>query len=537
MSRAHEILSFLLEANLCLLVWYLFYRLVLAKETFFRLNRWFLLLGVAVALGLPLLRVDLSDAELAAAAEKLQPERFQITPEKLALLLPPSPAPSQDTPMPTQVLTGEEVKQGFRWEELLLGLYLLGVFFGLSFVAYDLAGLLRLGLSQKRTYRFGYHLILTEGKLPTLSFFGWLFWDNTIRLSPLQRKQILRHEKVHMREYHSADVLLMQLLCVLCWWNPVVYLYRKAVKENHEYLADAQAKGEHSRSYALLLLEQTLKSPNPVLTNNFFQIPIKKRITMMSKPMSNRRSWKYALLLPVLLGLTLWIGEVKTKPDALSYAATIPNWSSLNLLSLPEQKHAQLPLDSPVVETGQETEVRSGKQIVVHTEIEEGGQNPQRKRQHILIVLDENGDTLTHEIRGEPMQWSGTKAISITRPMVIFQKELAEKHPGTRLRYTVKDLDSLAEFEFRLDSLVQEEFIIATESARNATANRRQIKRLISIAAEIGEDQEQREISIEIEQEREKELSRKELEERKKMLERELREVKRELRREARKKE
>ncbi len=333
---------FLLKANLSLALWYAFYRLLLARETFFVRNRWFLLLGMGVSLWLPSLSLPFLPATPDTTVIATQPITWAVS-EDLVI-----PAPS------------EVIEDHNYWMDALWLIYGMGVLTSFLLVIKDLFALLRLYQSQPKVQMWGRKVILTDGKTPTLSFFGWLFWDNTRSLTPTQAQQVYAHELTHIRQWHSVDVLLVQGLCVLCWWSPVVYLYRQAIKTNHEFLADAAAKGKQARSYALLLLEQTLFVPNPTLTNNFFQIPLKKRIQMMrTSPSSPRRHWKFALALPLLCVLALFVGRTESYPGSPDQATALP------LLLMPPIQEV-LPIDSPIVET--KTENYKQRVVVIQSD-------------------------------------------------------------------------------------------------------------------------------------------------------------------------
>ena len=123
----------------------------------------------------------------------------------------------------------------------------------------------------------------------------------------------MEHEKVHSSQNHTVDVLISRLFCVVFWFNPLVWLYKKAIVQNLEFIADSEASKNISdkKAYQLTLLKITTQENCVAITNHFYQSLIKKRIVMLNKNQSNKRnSWKYAVVLP-LLGAFLFFFQVK----------------------------------------------------------------------------------------------------------------------------------------------------------------------------------------------------------------------------------
>lgn len=128
---------------------------------------------------------------------------------------------------------------------------------------------------------------------------------NKINTGAEDNDVIEAHERAHAGQWHSVDVLLVEALAIINWFNPVVYLYKKAIRHIHEFIADRQAlKGGTSKSeYAMLLLSQTFQTPAHSLVNPFFKDSmIKQRIMMLQKDRSNRAVLiKYCLSVPLFI--------------------------------------------------------------------------------------------------------------------------------------------------------------------------------------------------------------------------------------------
>jgi len=123
----------------------------------------------------------------------------------------------------------------------------------------------------------------TEPGTP-FSFFRSIFWDNTISLDDKRGQQIFRHELFHVKEKHSADTLLMEIICCIGWFNPFFHLIKKEIKAIHEFLADEYAVSANDRyDYAELLVSHAITQKTSGITNPFFHNQIKRRITMITQ--------------------------------------------------------------------------------------------------------------------------------------------------------------------------------------------------------------------------------------------------------------
>lgn len=257
--------SFLLQVNVALLVFYSFYRLFLQKETFFMWNRVYLMTAVCFSFALPILRFEWLNRSSVSQEMELKIADILVT----------------ETGTPNTSVD---------WMQLATILYFVGLALATLLLTYKL-WILRTKLSSPL-------------KGTAFSFFRFKRVDPNLS----DFETINRHEEVHIQQFHSVDILLMELAGLVVWFNPVIYLYKSSIKSIHEYLADeAAAEFEGSkRNYALLLLSKAL-GVNPELTNSFVrQSEVKKRILMLQKERSDQRSlWKYLWLIPLLSTLLL----------------------------------------------------------------------------------------------------------------------------------------------------------------------------------------------------------------------------------------
>lgn len=152
------------------------------------------------------------------------------------------------------------------------------------------------------------------------SFFNVIFWNATMPIHNGTGAQILQHEMVHVRQHHSLDKLLLELVCACCWVNPFFYLYRREMALVHEFLADEGAAGDKAQ-YAETLLH-TAFQPSWALTSNFFHPPIQRRIQMLFLKPTKTPFMKKLALLP--LGMALAAVMNCQAQDASGQANALP---------------------------------------------------------------------------------------------------------------------------------------------------------------------------------------------------------------------
>lgn len=286
------LLLYILKSTICLTLFYLGFKALLSNDTFFRFNRGVLLIGIGVCLLLPFVRVQTSDPSL-IQQPVLQLEKIISGNEEVAPLLPAGH-------QATQLLPARKTVQSVdgRW---LIGLvYLSGCAVCLILTLLSYKKMLALIRSGRRLQLDRYILILTSTAVSPFS------WGRYIILSEEDYEkypdEILTHEIMHLKSHHSLDLLFMELVLWLHWFNPAVWLLKRELKDIHEYQADSGvlSEGIDATKYQLLLVKKAVGSSLYTLANSFNHSKIKKRITMMLKGKSN--SWarlKLLLLVPV----------------------------------------------------------------------------------------------------------------------------------------------------------------------------------------------------------------------------------------------
>ncbi len=214
-------LTFILETTLCWAGFYLLYVLLLRKETFFGLNRWYLLGTLALGLIIPLIEWPSFAADDNPAVVYLAPISVGVHQVELT------------------VTAVSEQPEAFDWMQLLRYLYWAGVAVFAVRLGIGLAQIYKLYQKGEKVRSGKLRLVYTEKYHLPFSFFNHVFWSNEFEAAHEEKAHILRHEEAHVSGWHTLDVLVLEVLGIFLWCSPMIYFYRASLKTVHEYLADA----------------------------------------------------------------------------------------------------------------------------------------------------------------------------------------------------------------------------------------------------------------------------------------------------------
>jgi hypothetical protein len=296
-----DLAAYLLRSGVYLALFYAFYWLVLRRETFFALNRAYLLGAAALSLALPLLRVPSPFFETVVYSSGLS------VPIDLSSVSAPS--------------------RGAGLLDLLLIVYAAGA--GLLLLLF-IARLGRLALLIGRcgcVRQRGLRVVLCGYPGESFSFFNFVFLNKS-KVPETDMDRVLAHELAHVRQLHSFDIVLTELLTAFQWFNPFVWPYRRSLRETHEYLADRAvvAQGCSLAGYQLLIVEQHVGGKLLELASGFRASQIKRRIVMLSKQETKGLArWKPLLALPLAMALVLVFAESRTVVMEGPAAITAPS--------------------------------------------------------------------------------------------------------------------------------------------------------------------------------------------------------------------
>jgi len=267
----YALLIYSLKAGACLAVFYLFFKLLLSRETLHRFNRFVVLAGMLLAFALPLCVVTV---------HRELPQQPEIT--------------FAEEPEPPVILSEKEA--AFDWKPLLGALFAAGAVGMLLWTLHSLACVLRMIRSGRRErLADGTILVRVEGATTPFS------WGRHIVISEedmaLSGREILLHEQAHLHLHHSVDLLATDLAGCLQWFNPAMWLLRRELRAIHEYEADRAVleHGVEARDYQLLLIRKAVGGRWYSVANSFNHSKLKNRITMMLRKKSSRWTGARAL--------------------------------------------------------------------------------------------------------------------------------------------------------------------------------------------------------------------------------------------------
>jgi len=317
------ILPYIINVSLVLVACLAFYKLLLRRETFYKANRFLLIACLAMAFALPLLQVPEQfslrkvkgqsatiNSELAKNNQQPTINTKQLAGNNQSPIINKEPeANNQPQTSNIKPQTTFSFAQLMNW---LFWLYWFGVIvFGVSFL-FQVVLLLWRAWCKPVIIDGPYRIVEVSGDKAPCSFGNNIFinpekydWDTY--------NQILLHEKIHIREKHTVDILIAELVLIFQWFNPFAWIYRREIESNLEFLTDDQLTQKEKidkQSYQLSLMKVSAPHFPLSLTTNYNQSILKKRIAMMNTKRSNlHTAWKYFFLLPVFAFLACLLNE------------------------------------------------------------------------------------------------------------------------------------------------------------------------------------------------------------------------------------
>lgn len=274
------IISYAVKASLAMILLYGLYVLCFRNDTFNKTKRFYLLFIVLFSLVYPFCKLNIATAGNIAIYEAILPQ-IEVT-DNL-------PAANDQT-------------FALGMNNLLLLFFFSGIVVLFVRLFIQLLGIIKLRLINYSQTSLNYRIISLDKTITPFSFFNWIF----IPTNGFKQEDVdvmMAHEEEHADQFHSFDILLSELFCILFWWNPIAWLLKREIKINLEYLADKGVleKGIEAKKYQYLLLQVIKPSATIQIVNNFNVSQLKKRITMINKKRtSGILSFKYLLAFPII---------------------------------------------------------------------------------------------------------------------------------------------------------------------------------------------------------------------------------------------
>ncbi|MCC8427048.1 M56 family metallopeptidase [Mucilaginibacter sp. UR6-11] len=287
-------ISYLVKSAICMIILLVVYHLFLEKEKMHRFNRIFLLASVVFSLIIPATTIKLPAARVPA----IIPSVYVINELKL------QEAPSIES---ATLEKAAIVKQFILTDYLLMAYYIIVTILLVRFGVNLWALYNNIKKNENISTKDG-TLVLLSKKIIPYSFFNFIFLNTTEYTGGLIDQQLLLHEITHVKQRHTLDIVFIELLKIIFWFNPLFIIYKKAIQLNHEFLADegAMSASFNLKDYQYLLLSKAGIYQSLSLTSNFNHSITKKRLIMMTKTTSKlTATLKGTALLPVMTALVL----------------------------------------------------------------------------------------------------------------------------------------------------------------------------------------------------------------------------------------
>lgn len=275
-------------------------------DTHFKLNRWFLLISAFTSIILPFLTFEMGSSQIILKSAKVLEPVTVLT-------------EVQDQSAQTNYLG-----------QILIGIYICGSLIAFSIFIYRLIKIIRIRMKCKFIYNSEIEMAISPESISPFSFHRTMYISEK-QYHSINSNDIILHEKIHITQRHSFDVLFAELICIITWFNPVSWMFKKALKETHEFLADAGVTEQISdkAGYFLLLFNNSI-GVQTGLTNNFNSTLTLKRLRMMNKPRSGRLSVLKTLpFIPIAAFLLLVFSCGNGKLENTSSQNTMQNSENL----------------------------------------------------------------------------------------------------------------------------------------------------------------------------------------------------------------
>ena len=316
----HPIFIYIIQVNCALVLFYLLYATLCKRDKFLIIRRFYFISTIVFSLVYPLFVVPgLMDVLSFGANEPAAAET--------AVLI--------EAPTFEMVTEGQAAAADLfhiPWKELSVIMYIAVTLFFIFRFLWQLASILRIRMKSKKIIVADVEIYNLKNDQTPFSFFGMIFINSKMH-SEEELAQIIIHEHTHVREKHSLDIMLIETILLFSWWNPFVWLLKREMAMNLEYLADSGVlrEGVDSKDYQYHLLRLTYHETAVQIVNNFNVSQLKQRIMMMNKTRSSTlKLAKYLLMLPLvfLLVTANSLYAAQQEPMSDEAVATLPTIAS-----------------------------------------------------------------------------------------------------------------------------------------------------------------------------------------------------------------
>ena len=447
---------FLLKVNIALLLFCAGYYLVLRHLTFYTLNRVYLLAAILFASIYP---------EINLSAFVQGHEAFAKPVQQIAI----------NWQVPVQNLIKPLSQPNYwRWAEVI---FWLGAYIFALRLAVQLFSLYKLYKSSKPATINNHQVRIMDKDAAPFSFWQSIF-VNPSKHEPADLQAILLHEQVHVNEWHTADILLAELSSIFYWFNPGIWLIKKAIRENIEFITDRKIlnNGIDSKSYQYSLISVSFNNQQPGIVNHFNISTIKKRIIMMNAKRSSKLNLtRYAFLVPAVITLLLVFSISKAdfaKPirvKLVDAAAPLAKIISSNV-------YEKLPAKPVAVAKPKKVSRKAAKPLPV-------AQKPDTIKKALVINKNMNNDSVIFIINGVKSDLKKIDADNVANAYVLCDDDAApyiSKSPDKNVKVVymiTKDAANKQELKDKLNKVnnnaenISSNAVTYTSTAATSAAN------------------------------------------------------------------
>jgi hypothetical protein len=415
---------YLAESGAALAVFYGVYRLALKNDTHFQTGRLYLLASLVAAHLIPLFHITSPFRRVVAPAGALE-----------------------------DLDTTAAAAAGWTWQQPLLWLYAAGAAFVFLRLAWHLAHLILIARRHTVVHRDGVRVVYVDEDCPPFSFFRTAFVHRPAEGDEQVLDQVVAHERTHILQGHSLDILLIHVAAVAQWFNPFIWLYKRSLQELHEYLADREvlAQGFDPFTYKQILFEQHLGARSFEFAHHLHQSQIKRRLAMMTRRSGRWTAFKYLLALPALGLLVVAFAEPQV---TMAQGAKTPGTVTV---APAEAKKAQA--DEPKVIEQKKREMEYQKKMVGLEEAYQATSDPEAKLA-IKAKMRELRENFPQPKKiaidlSDPV--SVEKALQkVTQTITVLSAKSGELTDPVQLQKVQQELDQLAKMQHKLKAALAE---------------------------------------------------------------------------------
>lgn len=305
----NSIIYYVLESTVSLLLFLIVYRLLFANLTHFSWMRVYLLISVLLSLVLPLIIIPIHWRSSISHSDLYNNYRLIFGNQLNGF-------------SNAQSINNSGIDRQQLLLILIIGLYVIGLLYKSYNFARNLQTIRTCIKQNPKVREGGYWFVNLNNIMPPFTFFNYIFITNSYQnLSSDELQRIKDHEKIHARELHSLDVLFIELISILFWFNPLLIYLKKSIQEIHEYIVDEKIveRGKGKKDYAELLLKLASEVKGFNLSAGFSGNQIKRRIVMISKQRSlPGQKLMFVILVPLTMLLILSFSYIKNTDSPTS---------------------------------------------------------------------------------------------------------------------------------------------------------------------------------------------------------------------------